>query len=405
MRTKLRKIPQIPEEMYALPTRKKYPIDTLEHIQNLIKYPLKATKAERDIIGQNVLRRLKELHLSPMEYIPENHILRAYIPKEDIIAQYSTFIIPYSKRELSIHNNIHYIEADNIEDAIRAIVQYAINNKMCYTRIQRWVYTTIEDKIVHIGTVFIYTYNSLEEYEYIWDENTLLGQPINYDTYKKTLDALIYEYTRKVINLGKKNNTMLISRLSYDKYLNVFMRYNERDIVANTMSLDTCMQAHHCTIDDIYVLSDLHFSGNLKHDEHIITFINDTVQVDDILFILGDIVLLPFIDKFYIISSMSKIQCKNMFLILGNHDVYTMEVLYKCGFLAIYERYTTPKYVFSHQPCNTKDPNIINFHGHLHNSGCYDKFYTNISHKVDVYYDKYEKPLTVREHLERNSMV
>jgi calcineurin-like phosphoesterase family protein len=99
----------------------------------------------------------------------------------------------------------------------------------------------------------------------------------------------------------------------------------------------------------IYFTSDTHFShdnilkfepsrtdylGNTiqEHDEKLLKMINSMVKPDDTLFILGDF---GFGHQNGVKDCRSKINCRNVILILGNHDKHTVNTYLRCGFQAV----------------------------------------------------------------------
>lgn len=130
----------------------------------------------------------------------------------------------------------------------------------------------------------------------------------------------------------------------------------------------------------IYFLSDTHFgnkkylgycqrpfSSNKEADESIIQSINDTVKTNDTLYFLGDFCHQGDNPKIY----RQKIQCKNIHLILGNHDI---EKKFINGFKSISLLkeivYRKQKIVMCHYPMRAWNKSYRNswmLYGHVHN--------------------------------------
>ena len=156
-------------------------------------------------------------------------------------------------------------------------------------------------------------------------------------------------------------------------------------------------------MQNIYVTSDTHFyhpnivlgitkwrdeQGNIpigsvrdfptleSMNEALITNINNTVGRDDILYHLGDV---AFCRKFKILDEVfNRINCKNKYLLLGNHDKPIKKNLLSLsnGFLYITERvYINHNgsivYMEHHPPTNPDDlmDNEYFLYGHKHSKG------------------------------------
>lgn len=145
----------------------------------------------------------------------------------------------------------------------------------------------------------------------------------------------------------------------------------------------------------IYFTSDTHFLHNKNFcyekrgfknaeemSETILTNINKTVKEDDTLFILGDI----WVGSNDGINCLKKIICKNIFIILGNHDTATkIEKMYDIpNFVGMsyadIVKYGKFNFFLSHYPALTgfcpKHINnaLISLFGHTHQT---EKFFVN----------------------------
>lgn len=139
----------------------------------------------------------------------------------------------------------------------------------------------------------------------------------------------------------------------------------------------------------IYFTSDLHLghdrdwlwgkrgfsNGVVEMGNTIIENINKTVRPDDELYILGDLML---IDDSWI-NEIRSLQCRNIHIILGNHDTANRINLYRACWNVVEITYATIlkygkyKFYLSHYPTltgNTDDKGprnaLINLHGHTH---------------------------------------
>lgn len=143
----------------------------------------------------------------------------------------------------------------------------------------------------------------------------------------------------------------------------------------------------------IYFISDLHigdknliknfrtrFSSVAEHNEYIVKRWNETVQKDDIVYVLGDIGS----DKTLVKETFSKLRGKKIF-VAGNHDKFS-----KKYYSEIFdETYYTPIYyskriLLSHYP-RMVEQGVINVHGHIHEILLDSKQHINVSCEVIDY--------------------
>ena len=171
----------------------------------------------------------------------------------------------------------------------------------------------------------------------------------------------------------------------------------------------------------IYFTSDLHlchdkdflyeprgFDNIVDHDIAIINNINNRVKEDDELYILGDLMLND-TDKG--IEEFNNIKCKNIHVILGNHDTDNKIEIYKTRLpnvisIAYADRIKFGKYHFylSHFRTDTTNEDkhlseqLLNLHGHIHTK---EKFYNNIYYNYNVVLDANNNmPISIEEILE-----
>lgn len=134
-----------------------------------------------------------------------------------------------------------------------------------------------------------------------------------------------------------------------------------------------------------YYISDLHIGhGNAlifdsrpfktleEQDEAILKNINDTVTPQDNLYILGD---LSWYNPALTLKFLKQIRCKNMFLLVGNHDRWAKNGACKKQFQGIYDLKTVKDedktVVLCHYPLavwDKKHRDSYHLYGHVHNN-------------------------------------
>lgn len=140
----------------------------------------------------------------------------------------------------------------------------------------------------------------------------------------------------------------------------------------------------------IFVTSDFHFNHNKDFiygkrgfenvddmNQAIINAVNDTVGINDELYILGDLMLGNLNDG---LNYMKQINCKNLYIVYGNHDTDTRRQAY-WGLPqniieasdALTRKYRGLHFYFSHYPTLTGNIQkeslnqmTLNIHGHTH---------------------------------------
>lgn len=122
--------------------------------------------------------------------------------------------------------------------------------------------------------------------------------------------------------------------------------------------------------DQIYLMCDLHIGDPIDNWEdkrnRIIETINSVVKPDDHLLILGDLSAHVNIAQLVDVENTIKcINCKNLYLILGNNDQYDIDTYVKMGFKTVTDRFEWKEYVFTHIPEQVPEGKI-NVHGHMH---------------------------------------
>lgn len=160
---------------------------------------------------------------------------------------------------------------------------------------------------------------------------------------------------------------------------------------------------------NIYITSDLHFghqqsflyeprgfSNIEEHDKIIIANINETVEENDTLYILGDLMLN---DTTYGMECLKQIKCQNIHIILGNHDSNARIELYKTLpnistiNYATLLKYKKWNFMLSHYPMLTnnfdddKKPfcRVWNLCGHNHTKEIIDPITNSIHCELDAW--------------------
>ena len=156
--------------------------------------------------------------------------------------------------------------------------------------------------------------------------------------------------------------------------------------------------------DRVWFTSDLHFGHDKEFvwkargfnsvaemNESIIKNLNMCVNEQDTLYILGDLALCPIEEAKYWLS---QIKCKNIVVIVGNHDTDTRVKLYEeLGFKVQFGarlRYDKYHFFLSHYPTLTANPGEdkltlahINLFGHIH-AKTWEAQHTRFAYHVGV---------------------
>lgn len=129
---------------------------------------------------------------------------------------------------------------------------------------------------------------------------------------------------------------------------------------------------------DMWFTSDIHINQDTERTDLIISHINSKVDKDDHLMFLGDIGHKRDGTFDTLSEAINRIKCKNKYLILGNHDMYTINDYVSMGFKFVDTEVTIPygngKILFTHVPFDLTQKgyhNVINVHGHFHGSNTY----------------------------------
>ena len=103
-----------------------------------------------------------------------------------------------------------------------------------------------------------------------------------------------------------------------------------------------------------------------------------TIQPDDLLIYLGDLVDGEFQDKETLKNVILPMNF-NKILVIGNNDLFDVNFYKSCGFKYVVRSFVWHDILFTH--CPVKNDNHINVHGHIH--GC-KRYYVPYTNHVDV---------------------
>ncbi len=122
--------------------------------------------------------------------------------------------------------------------------------------------------------------------------------------------------------------------------------------------------------NEMYLIGDLHIGDPIENwtdkRDKIIATINATVSKDDHLLIVGDLSAhtnTANLDD--VKNTIAMLNCRNLYLILGNNDQYDIDTYVKMGFLTVTDKVYWKNYVITHCPIPVYG-NQINIHGHMH---------------------------------------
>jgi len=139
----------------------------------------------------------------------------------------------------------------------------------------------------------------------------------------------------------------------------------------------------------IYITSDTHynhtniltycnrpFSSVEEMNQVLIDNINNTVKPEDTLYHLGDVAFGA--DKWA--EFINRFNCKNIHLILGNHDYRFKSRMKQSGLFRSVDKqvlfiYKNKDFIFTHYPPNEKVDNVWNLFGHIHSNGNINRKY------------------------------
>lgn len=159
---------------------------------------------------------------------------------------------------------------------------------------------------------------------------------------------------------------------------------------------------------NIYLISDLHFNHDKEFiwkargfnsveemNESIVKSFNEIVQDDDIVYILGDLMMGFLTEEKWLPQLNGEIH-----YIIGNHDTtnrlkYYEELGFICEGYATVIQYKHHSFYLSHYPTlvqNTTDDRIHNIHGHTHSTN-FREFLLSFNVAVDAI----KKPISIEE--------
>ena len=146
-----------------------------------------------------------------------------------------------------------------------------------------------------------------------------------------------------------------------------------------------------------WLFADIHVSSNTNRTNIFLDKINSVVKNDDNIICLGDLMNKHTGTPAMVKDFVKSINCKNKFLILGNHDFLKLEQYIDMGFVYVTDHITAnidgKKVILTHCPIPIKK-DVINIHGHIHGSGRY--WNMNPENHYDVFVGTDEEPDIVR---------
>lgn len=159
---------------------------------------------------------------------------------------------------------------------------------------------------------------------------------------------------------------------------------NEKESESIERIIDNTIRRGH----NVYLMTDWHLwvrKEKNKPECHkrngfykLIKTINDTLDKNDLLIYLGDLVDGEFENKKELEIVLKTIAGKKI-LVRGNNDLFSLPFYEKCGFSKVVDSFIWHNIIFSHIPL--KNDNDLNIHGHLHGCKIYWVPYKN---HVDV---------------------
>lgn len=138
------------------------------------------------------------------------------------------------------------------------------------------------------------------------------------------------------------------------------------------------------------------FSDTEEMNRFLVESINDTVSENDTLYHLGDVCLSS---EYKTLEFISKIRCKHIYLVYGNHDsniISSRQLRESFAACSYYCELKLEKELFTlfHYPIDDwKNMNKGSFmlHGHQHNR----KEWLTASRRMDVGFDAHQKPISL----------
>ena len=196
-------------------------------------------------------------------------------------------------------------------------------------------------------------------------------------------------YSNLRANILAKHGIEITRRIYYsDKFKSLYQKFVDGDRLRNNPT-----DPNQIINKDLYIFSDIHVGKYMHEDNELLKWINQ-IPEDGTMLILGDIVYAKDLQIEHIKKFFNRVRCKNRYMLLGNHDVLSLDFYYdELNFKGIYDfiEDTKHKILFTHQPVNCK-ADWINIHGHLHDDTPYYSYLKYINKKINVYYKFYDKP-------------
>lgn len=418
MKKKIKKV--IPDCLYGIPKERKYPLDTPDHILLVINFFNKVPKKYKEELAINIykaankLTQKEKIYLNKTSYDELNKYISHYkelnrincINKKEI----DTFLytsennIKYYDLDFNQINNNFFISDD--KNILIEKIRKEIKNKkkLSTNRCEKFLIygynSNIDDPFIfYLGD--IHAKVPINSKEILFQTDIQIFEEIN--TFKidkeifldSILDEEINNENIKIDKLNKKDNKKYYNRIQkFDNYKSLYIKMSseEKELLSNRENyLSKYIN------NNSYIVSDLHFGMMDKsYDNEIINKINSLVSKSDTLIFLGDIGYKYKLNVDYLTKCIKSINCENKFLILGNHDILSIEEYLDMGFINIFESFIYKNIILSHYPRNQKE-GFINIHGDIHSSFYYPNYIKSEKNKFNCFWNEVKCPLTIKE--------
>lgn len=195
-------------------------------------------------------------------------------------------------------------------------------------------------------------------------------------------DIVKYQDLSSVITLGVNRNS------KDDKgVMSIKLAPNEKEDKVKKESIKKFLN------ENLWITSDLHLNHKNRNSSNfiieMINEINSKVKITDCILFCGDLAKKDNTDEEQrncIQSFLNKLNCKNIILILGNHDILPIRDYYEMGFNFVSDKLicniNNIDVIFTHMPIDPTGYDL-NIHGHIHGT----KEYWNMPWQkhIDVY--------------------
>lgn len=316
----------------------------------------KIKQAENEV-NEEALLQIKDIYQTPISYF-ENYPVGFLLKNGDICIAYKGTYTEVFVAQYKGPQNISEIDEHDLDDDM------ANNGKFYY----------------------ITNVCELLRPEHI---DVILSCPFVSD---KTKSAIRIMISRKpsMMSVIKESSIITEGRVAnprkhhYNTYMMIELTEDEQPFgVAELSSIIT---------DDIWFATDVHIGDPEDTWENkrrrILASINKKVKKDDHLLFLGDMVGHGTSVTVDMLKGFIKaLNCKNVYLILGNNDYFTMEEYKSIGFKAVTDKFNYKNYIFTHCTLPDVPEGCLNIHGHIHGSKMY--YDMDPDRHIDVWDDNY----------------